>query len=284
MTDTFPWYALLALGLVGLFVLLIVLIFLYAFLEGWWLSRQSIPSRFEKLQTEFDFVKSALPEIAQKIGMTQADQIPSRLSRQVLNAMPKHWKGAEFLDILIRKERDGVCLLCNVRREEKIYAPDTSGEDKSISWTEIDSITISAFWQSSEPYLPAFFTRPFIDYLSVKLAKLLGLKGVGHPRFEDDPEFHEKLLISTAEPEEVRPVLTDRVRNVLKENCDLTTSISGPVIVLYDDGHPFKYMMRRGPEDGDTLETCKVLAAEEWPRFFDAARSVITALRQAVKR
>ena len=279
MSHTMPWQGYLVIGFVILFVGGIALIFLYAFLEGWWLSRQSVPSRFEKVQTESDFDKSSLPEIAQELGMTPDDRLPSDLSREVLNAMPKHFKEAEFLDILVRKERDGVFLLCNVRRAVKVIVGDSSGERQTRRYFEVDPVTVTAFYQDEGPYLPAFVTSPFIDYLSVKLVKLLGRKWCGHPRFEDDPEFHEKVLIRAAEPEKVRPVLTELVRNVLKENCDLTMAITGPVIVVYDDGHPVKHMMRSGPEDGETVETCKILAAKEWPEFYHAAESMIQSLR-----
>lgn len=283
MSNTMPWQGYLLIGFIVVFVGGFALIVLYGFLEGWWLSRQSVPSRFEKLETESDFDKSALPAIAQKLGMAQADRIPSHLSRAVLNAMPKHFKEAEFLDILVRKERDGVFLLCNVRRAVKVIIGDSSGERKTKRYLEVDPVTVTAFYQNEGPYVPEFMTSPFLDYLSVKLVKLLGLKWSGHPRFEDDPEFHEKLLIRAADPEQVRPVLTEHVRKVLKENSDLTLSITGPVIVVYDDGHPVKHMMRKGPADGETVENCKILAAKEWPEFFDAAQSVIKAVCQSVK-
>lgn len=281
MSQTMPWQAYLVIGFIVVFVGGIALIFLYAFLEGWWLSRQSVPSRFEKLETESDFDKSALPAIAEQLGMTQVDRIPSRLSRAVLDAMPKHLKEAEFLDILVRKERNGVFLLCNVRRAVKVIVGDSSGERKTRRYLEVDPVTVTAFYQTEEPFLPAFETSPFLDYLSVKLVRLLGRKWCGHPRFEDDPEFHEKVLIRAAEPEKVRHVLTDNVRNVLKENCDLTMAIRDRTIVIYDNGHPVKHMMRKGPEDGETVEDCKVLAAEEWPRFHNAAVRIIEALQNA---
>ncbi len=278
MSQSMPWQAYLVIGFIVVFVGGIALIFLYGFLETMWLSRQSVPSRFEKLKTEFDFDKSALPAIAQKLGMTQADCVSSHLSREVLNAMPKHFKGAEFLDVLVRKERAGMFLLCNVRRAVKVIAGDSSGERQTRRYLEVDPVTVTAFYLSEKPYLPAFVTRPFLDYLSVKLVKLVGRKWCGHPRFKDDPEFHKKLLISTAEPEKVRPVLTERVRNVLKENCDLTMAITGPVIVVYDDGHPVKHIYRKSPEDGETVEDCKILAAKEWPLFYKAAESMIQSL------
>lgn len=284
MTDTLPWQGYLVIGVLVLFVGGIALIVLYAFLEGWWLSRQSVPSRFQKLQTEFDFDKSALPAIAQQLGMTQVDQIPSRLSEEVLNAMPGHFKGAEFLDILVRKEREGVFLLCNVRRAAKVIVGDSSGDRKTKRYLEVDPVTVTAFYQSEEPFLPPFQTSPFLDSLSVKLVKLLGRKWCGHPRFEDDPEFHEKVLIRAADPEKVRPVLTDHVRNVLKENCDLTMVTRDRTILVYDDGHPVKHMMRKGPDDGERVENCKVLAAEEWPPFFEAAESMIQSLKPLKER
>jgi hypothetical protein len=215
--------------------------------------------------------------------MTQIDQpIPFRFREKILDALriggePNQ---AEFGQILLREERDGVFVLCNVRLKQKHVSVASSGEEKRKRWTTIDTITVCAYWQSSEPYLPEFSTRPFIDMLIVKLVKLLGLKGVGHPRFDDDPEFHEKLLISAAEPETVRPVLTGRVCEVLKENCDLTTSIRGRAIVVYDDGHPVKQMIGKGPKDGETMETCKLLETKEWPRFYEAAVSIIESLRR----
>lgn len=285
MSLSMPWQAYLLIGFIVVFVGGIALIFLIAFLEGWWLSRQSVPSRFEKLETETDFDESALPAIAEQLGMTQADQIPSRLSRAVLNAMPKHFKEAEFRDILVRKERDGVFLLCTVRRAAKVVVGDSSGESETKRYLEVDPVTVTAFYQNEGPYVPEFMTSPFLDYLIVKLVKLFGgKKWSGHPRFEDDPEFHKKLLIRAAEPEKVRPLLTERVRGVLKDNCDLTLSISGPVMIVYDDGHPVREMMRSGPEDGETVETCKVLAAKEWPEFYRAAESMIQSLKSAQER
>lgn len=305
MTDTLPWYAYLALGFMGLFVLLFFLVILYAFLEGWWLSRQKVPSRFDRLESESDFDKSAIPAIAQQLGMTQVDRIPARVSSEILTGMRGDWKdkpdpgqmtfhkyksygspktigkGAEFLDILSRKSSEGLFLLCNVRRAKEVVVGDSSGERGTKRYLQVDSLTVAAFRQTSEPYLPEFSTSPFMDALILKLYKLLGRKWFGHPRFEDDPEFHEKVLISAAEPEKVRPFLTDRVRKVLKENSDLTTVIRGRTIVVYSDGHPVKHMMRRAPEDGDIVETCKVLPPKEWPRFCEAAMSIVKSLQQA---
>lgn len=87
------------------------------------------------------------------------------------------------------------------------------------------------------------------------------------------------MLIGAAEPEKVRPVLTELVRHVLKESCDLTLTIRDRVIVVYDDGHSVKHIHRKGPEDGETVETCKVLAAKEWPQFYRAANSMIQSFK-----
>lgn len=284
MLQSTPWQAYLLIGFIVVFVGGIALIVLCAFAEGWWLSRQSIPSRFEKLQTETDFDQSALPTIAEQLGMTQADRIPSRLSRAVLDAMPNHFQEAEFWDILVRKERDGIFLLCTVRRAEQVVVGDSSGEGETKRYLEVDPVTVTAFYQNEGPFLPAFETSPFLDYLSVKLIKLFGRKWSGHPRFEDDPEFHEKILIRAAKPEQVRPVLTERVRKILKDNCDLTLSVSGPMMIVYDNGHPVKHMIRKGPEEGETVETCKVLAAKEWPEFYRAAESMNRSLRSELNR
>lgn len=275
-----PWQVYSIIGFVVLFVGGIGLIFLYAFLEGWWLSRQSIPVRFDTLENESDFESSALPAIAEELGMTQVDRLPGCLSTELLNGMLGDWKGAEFRDILLRNERAGVFLLCNVRRAKTVIVGDSSGEGQAKRYLEVDPITITAFRQTAGPYLPEFSTRPFIDLLIVKLYKLLGRTWYGHPRFEGDPEFHEKVLISAAEPKKVRPVLTDHIRKVLKENCDLTMVIRDRTIVVYPDGHPVRQMMRKGPDDGERIENCKVLAAVEWPCFFRAAQGIIISMLQ----
>lgn len=279
MSQSMPWQAYLVVGFVILFVGGILLIFLYAFLEAWWLSRQSLPCRFEKLKTERDFDNSALPRIAVELGMKQVTGLPERIAGQVLDGMPHDWKGAQFRDTLIRESSDGLYLLSNVSRANEVMVGDSSGERQTTRYLEVESVTLSAFIQEAKRHLPAFVTRPFLDYLIVRLVKLLAGNRSGQPLFTRDPEFHRRLLITTAEPEKVRLVLTQQARNVLKENNDLTTSVAGPAIVVQDDGHPVKHGIRKGPKDGERVENCKVIAANDWPRFFHAAENIFTALK-----
>jgi hypothetical protein len=86
----------LLIGFLVLFMGGIALIVLFGFLEGWWLSRQSVPSRFKKLKNESDFDQSALPEITQKLGMTQADQIPMVLHNESEGGFDARVLGSAF--------------------------------------------------------------------------------------------------------------------------------------------------------------------------------------------
>ena len=273
----------LALGALGLAVLAII--------DGLRGRNRERSTRFRRLSESESIDHVTLNRIAVKIGFEVTATVPVDLQVAVESLLGK----CQVLDLMQRRVRGGTFSLCNVRREEQRRA---GGRDNSYTWTLVKLHTMVIFDANGSVDFPPMGVNPKQPGLIFKVLISIGngiariTKWLGgrwdrsnllpdNPliRFPDDPEFHEKLWVGSVVPEAAIPLLGASVREVLKENADLSVTANKQQVIAYDHGSGFQ--IERPPGRGQELIRSEVLAAEDWPELCRAAVRVINALRKA---
>lgn len=275
MMQTLPWYGYQFFAFVGIFVLVVGGIIVTAIIDAIRLKYVKHPSRFSRVERLESFQREKLPEIARTLGMEVMETVPAR----VQDAVGANLGFGRASDLLARPYAKGTLSLCNLRtrRTTRMNRPDSY-----VETTKVEEYTCLVFTGGKEAEFPSFNLTPNQHSLMIKL---LNQHVWGAVQYEEDPEFHQKIVIGTLEPEDVRSLLTPDVRAVLKENADLRTSVFGRSIIVYDYGNTGKsFHFFTSRKDGGAYVDCEVISAEDWPRFYEAAESIIQCLIAARQR
>lgn len=274
--ETTPWFVYLFYAVAGLFVLLVGGILVLAIVNAIRIAYTKHPSRFQRADRLDAFEREKLPELAQRLDLQMIDKVPSQVKAAIETTVGRLEFGC-VSDMLARCYGEGTLSLCNV---QKILSKSHNfrGED-SIEWTKVEEYTCLVFTGGNETAFPSFNLTPNEHSLMIKL---FNRRMFGAVQYDDDPEFHRQILIGTTEPDDVRPLLTPHVRDVLKQNTDLRTAVYGPYIVVYDYGNIGKGIrFLHSRRDDGAIVDCEVISAECWPKFYEAALEVIESLRTA---
>jgi len=237
------------------------------------------PSRFQRVDRLDAFEREKLPELAQRLDMEVVDKVPSKFAEVVETLVGRIGVGG-VSDMLSRSYNGGTLSLCNVQKK---LSKSKHWQDGSRSeWTKIEEYTCLIFMAGEEMEFPSFNLTPNEHSLMIKL---FNRRMFGTVRYAEDPEIHQQILIGTTEPDDVRSLLTPGVRDVLKKNADLRTAAHGSSIIVYDFGNIGKGIrfMNSRKNDGAIVD-CEVIAAEDWPQFYEAAESVIQFLKPVQER
>lgn len=276
MMETIPWYGYLFFPFVGLFVLLVGGIMVIAVVDAIRIAYLRHPSRFKRAERLESFRREKLPEIAETLAMEVIEKVPAQVQEAIeINVGRLGFGGVS--DMLSRLHGDGTITLCNL---QKNLSKTKHWQDGSITtWTQIEEYTCLVFMGGNATEFPSFNLTKNEHSLMIKL---FNRRMFGAVQYEDDPEFHQQILIGTTEPDDVRPLLTREVRNVLKRNADLRTAVCGPCILVCDYGNIGKGIrfLNSRKHDGAIVD-CEVISAECWPQFYEAALEVIESLRVA---
>ena len=274
--ETLPWYGSMFLAFVGLFVLLVGGIMVIAVVDAIRIAYLKHPSRFKRAERLESFRREKLPEIAETLAMEVIEKVPAQVQEAIeINVGRMGFGGIS--DMLSRPHGDGIISLCNLQK--KLSKSHHFRGDNSMEWTPVEEYTCLVFMGGNATEFPSFNLTPNEHSLMIKL---FNRRMFGAVQYEDDPEFHQQILIGTTEPDDVRLLLTPLVRDVLKKHADFRTAVCGPCILVYDYGNIGKGIrfLHSRKHDGAIVD-CEVISAECWPQFCEAALEVIESLRVA---
>ncbi len=268
-TEPETWKIVLFLVLLAAIVLPLGGLLVIAFVDLIRAFRRRLPSRFQRVSQYNAFDQNELQAAAKTLGFKLGEEVPHEIHEAVRLAL-----GADFIELadgLSRRVKGGMLLLCNVRHQSHSTQSHQDGSAPTRR-THIVKYTALIFFAETDGAFPPFNLRPNPKSL---MLDLFNSRIYCRRQFEADPEFNEKVLACTFEPNALGALLTPPVRVVLKANSDLTTAVMDRVIVVYDRGNSGRRFRWDGHID------CEVLDPHDWPKFYRAAGSVIKALRRA---
>jgi hypothetical protein len=251
---------------------------LVSMLVTWLLSKTSksnASGRFQSAGKNEKTDPKSLQEIADKLRFKVEPELPASIYMSLESVLGFD----EVTDVLQRPIKGGVLTLCNVRQEVEHHS---SGSDSnSSSSTEIRYYTALLFTSDEDIYFPPFNVSPKRG-LTGKFAKLFAGRYFGQVQFAEDPEFDQKVLVGTAVPEAVTPLLSSPVRNILKTNADLTTVAIENSIVVYTGipSHAPRVTTSFSLADRTKI-TSRPIRMSDWSAFAQAAYGVIKAIRES---
>ncbi len=249
----------------------IVILFIDAVLQ----SRHRLSSRFRRITESENLDQNELQTVAEKLGFKVVEELPGEIRAAVGFALGRNSR-VDCVDCLQRQVKHGTYVLCNVRHDQPRSRTHQDGSAPT-RYTDIREFTALIYHADLEVSFPAFTLLRNPTVLGI--IKMFDSWRHSGPRFEEDREFHEKVLVSTCEREALFRMFTPSVRDVLKANSDLTTVAIDRLILVYDRDRARErfHLVTHGAEYFD----CQIVDPRDWPQFHQAAGSVIEAIRSA---
>lgn len=273
-TELETWQVILFLVFAAIVFLAIGSLLVVAIVDSVRQSRLRHPSRFRRVSQLEQFNDNTLEAVATTLGLKRVENVPHQIRSAV-----KLTLGTDLLvNGLLCQVTIGTFVLCNVRNVKRRSRTHQDGSVPT-KWVEIEEFTTLVFHAAPDISFPSFNLQPNPKSL---LLNVFNKRHFGHLRIEEDSEFHEKVLVGTLEPDTVVRILTPTVRDVLKANSDLTTVATDRLIVVYDRGNAGRRF--RSVSHGGEYIDCEIIAPEDWPRFYQAAGSVIRAIWTAQRQ
>lgn len=268
-TEPETWQIVLFLVLLAAITLPISGLLVIAFVDVIRQFRRRLPSRFQRVSQYDAFDHNELQAVGKTLGFKLGEEVSHEIREAVRLALRAD--SIEIADGLSRRVRGGMLHICNVRHQSHTTTSLRDG-NRPTRRTHVVKYTALVFYAETDGAFPPFNLRPNPKSLMIDL---FNSRIYCRRQFETDPEFNEKVLACTFEPDALGALLTPPVRVVLKANSDLTTAVMDRVIIVYDRGNSgrgFRW---------DGLVECEVLDPHDWPKFYRAAGSVIKALQRA---
>ena len=239
------------------------------------LSEQA-PPRFAGLPEDEPVPADRLDRLAETLGFTRIETVPPEVEAALGTA--------EITHAMRRRTRRGVYVLCDVRevaRERfQFQIRGRGGYSRTIYCR-----TALLFLAAGRERFPAFVVAPKPEWVGLLLKWFAPFaRGRTLRPFAEDPEFSDRVVVLTGEPEAVRPLMTPTVRAVLKENADLITRADGRAVAALGGVEANDWGLRSIP--GRRFPAIAgvrshALAAEDRAAFVRSALEIVKVLRRA---
>ena len=178
------------------------------------------PAKYRALPEDRGVRRGELARLAEQLGFKPLDFVPPELDAALA--------AEEVSNVLRRRTRAGTWYLCDTERTT-VHRSSSSGDSSSHSrsWAEDEYHTALIFLAAdgTKSY-PPFVASPNYHPHAVMMKLHKRLFGVG--AFSEDPEFDRTMLLATVAAGAVRPLMSERVRDLLKEHAPLTVRADGP--------------------------------------------------------
>jgi len=224
-----------------------------------------------------DVVESDRYDAAWSIGFDPLVKPPARVRAAIETVIGP----SDLLRAFERKTKGGVFHLCEIKQEDH---RSNSSDDSGSSYTMTTYATVLLFEGPDSVCFPPMNAQPAVggalamSRVFGPLMRVLGGPSFGKPRFLEDSEFNKRVMIGAMDPEGVRPILTQEVRDVLKQHTDLN-------IQMHDDCIAVKLMSSQLPRTSgmfsDDITQSALVDPTMWPEFVARATKVIQAFRKA---
>ncbi len=245
---------------------------------------QTFPLSFRRVTPDEANDEEPQKQAAEKMGFRLVERVPLELKLAIESLLGSG--GSRLSHVMQRRVRSGTFTLCDVRLEH-----DRTGgtRDNRYTYTETRYQTVLIFTAARGVYFPPFTINPCWkpnEWLMRRLAS----RWFGQIRFEEDAEFHQKLLVGTVVPDAVRPLLSARVREEFKANAGLTTIATGQsIMIVPPDGMGAAGRAEPGVRGGRfritnrhrDVEIHQTIHPADKPKFLGATLGIVNAIRKA---
>ncbi len=236
---------------------------------------QPLPCRFQQASDAELFDPTSLATVADEVSFKLIENVPSEMSLAVSATIGT----GTISQIILRSNQYGTLALCNYTQEKK-RSTISRGDNTATRYTDVFRSTLLITLRSADtPALPPFNVQRNPNSLLTNIFNRGMFRKV---RFAEDSEFEKRVMVGTTVPESVIPLLSTPVRDTLKRNTDLTTTVNEHCIVV---SVQIKARPRfRIVREGDRYDKAMSIDITEWPRFYHAALTIVDALTEAARQ